>query len=399
MDRETEKEIQKMREVVPLTIEAPIMYWRPQKVGTSTIFSLLLSYSFRYNQLLRRKGPRNSFCKRIIQCGDHYLTRHGQQTASSNTTSSEKAKSPSLRSNNGAEWYSEVIEKKLTHYRKPFTVREKNQETLSEQNWFTIVGTHNLCNMPAKYVSAGLRCAFQNNLTFVNNKPFGDVVPLRQTTLIDKVSKLVVQREAHHSPSYSQRQKAEADNMASIANAYFSSSPFLIQLLEVPPVREIFSVRDPVSRMISCYYFWGELMKMKMTGGSSIGSTSNRVKTVGRNATSAGQSWGAKLAKLLSGNNGSNQDKTRKLSSEEGLDMVSEPADESRRRLVYHGDETTVPPLKIAMEFAKRLPIAPGMLSGPGSTWSLFSDAVGESVEILGTDRVGKHALARTDMF
>ena len=33
-----------------------IMFWRPQKVGSSTILSILVSYGFRYNAIPRRKG-------------------------------------------------------------------------------------------------------------------------------------------------------------------------------------------------------------------------------------------------------------------------------------------------------------------------------------------------------
>ena len=37
-----------------------IMFWRPQKVGSSTIVSLFVSYAYRYNFIQKRKGVQNS---------------------------------------------------------------------------------------------------------------------------------------------------------------------------------------------------------------------------------------------------------------------------------------------------------------------------------------------------
>lgn len=45
---------QTMKEVVPLKDEPPIMFWRVQKVGSSSLLSLLVSYAFRNNITLRR---------------------------------------------------------------------------------------------------------------------------------------------------------------------------------------------------------------------------------------------------------------------------------------------------------------------------------------------------------
>ena len=44
-----------------------IMFWRPQKVGSSTLLSLLVSYGYRYNYLPRRKASMNSLCKEIAK--------------------------------------------------------------------------------------------------------------------------------------------------------------------------------------------------------------------------------------------------------------------------------------------------------------------------------------------
>jgi hypothetical protein len=50
-----------------------IMFWRPQKVGSSTILSILISFGFRYNVLPRPKMFKNSFCVKIAKCASEDL--------------------------------------------------------------------------------------------------------------------------------------------------------------------------------------------------------------------------------------------------------------------------------------------------------------------------------------
>ena len=45
-----------------------IMFWRPQKVGSSTIVMLLLSYFYRNNIIQKRRGFSNSLCVKMIKC-------------------------------------------------------------------------------------------------------------------------------------------------------------------------------------------------------------------------------------------------------------------------------------------------------------------------------------------
>ena len=51
-------EIRRLNNLKPLLNSSNIMFWRPQKVGSSTILSLLVSFGFRFNYLPRRKGKR-----------------------------------------------------------------------------------------------------------------------------------------------------------------------------------------------------------------------------------------------------------------------------------------------------------------------------------------------------
>ena len=45
-----------------------IMFWRPQKVGSSTIVMLLLSYFYRNNIIQKRRGFSNSLCVKMLKC-------------------------------------------------------------------------------------------------------------------------------------------------------------------------------------------------------------------------------------------------------------------------------------------------------------------------------------------
>ena len=51
-----ELEIHRLNSLKPLKKASNIMFWRPQKVGSSTLLSLLVSYGYRFNMIPRRKG-------------------------------------------------------------------------------------------------------------------------------------------------------------------------------------------------------------------------------------------------------------------------------------------------------------------------------------------------------
>ena len=64
------EEMHALRNLKPLIDYPKIMFWRPQKVGSSTILSLLLSFGYRNNILPRRKSSGTSFlCRKIAKCG------------------------------------------------------------------------------------------------------------------------------------------------------------------------------------------------------------------------------------------------------------------------------------------------------------------------------------------
>ena len=77
-------EIETINQLQPLISTGRVFFWRPQKVGSSTILSILLSYSYRYNIISRRKGGSNAFCLKIASClasGDITLGNRGETKA------------------------------------------------------------------------------------------------------------------------------------------------------------------------------------------------------------------------------------------------------------------------------------------------------------------------------
>ena len=254
-----------------------IMYWRPQKVGSSTILSILLSFGFRNNIVPRRKSNvQNQICAMIASCAFHKY----------NSTSIEYAKS-----------YDIDQDKLLSAMKKSGDKRKGKKFDIKDtvipyQTKLSV--SHNMCNLPAYIISNEIHCIHASNL-----------------------------------PSILGKTKPKDYN-----------------------IKEIFSVRDPLSRMLSIYYFWGELFKLKKPRDdrkrkSFIGST---------NSTSPVQ-----------GN-----------------------------LFYYHGDELTPPPEDIAIQYAKRLPLNEEM-PGPSYTWSAFSNNAKSTVNIVKTDRVMTIVLERMD--
>ena len=72
----------------------------------------------------------------------------------------------------------------------------------------------------------------------------------------------------------------------------------------------------------------------------------------------------------------------------------TEPID--GRMFKYHGDENTVPPMDLAMKFAKSLPYRAGM-PGPSYSWSAFADNVVDALEIIRSDRMLSLVIEKLD--
>ena len=142
----TEKERKRLLKLKPLLESPNIMFWRPQKVGSSTVLSLLVSYGYRYNALPRRKASMNSFCRHIAECVLEEIDKSGSKKFNQKAFLESYKKGQILGSG------------KLNT--RP---QEAEKERLSREIPFQISLTHELCNMPHKLIDKGLSCAFSSN--------------------------------------------------------------------------------------------------------------------------------------------------------------------------------------------------------------------------------------------
>jgi hypothetical protein len=190
-------------------------------------------------------------------------------------------------------------------------------------------------------------------------------------------------------------------------------------------MKEIFIVRDPLSRAISVYYFWGELYKLARGSKLSIAEPNIHSHLPPNLPGSSLQTKLLAMAQMQHFlKSKSTPTKIQPASNTNGFaaairtwrnltarDTLSSTADrKSRRSLVarkkrqrigknvqsghvqgnlftYHGNETTVPPHKLAMAYADKLPYTAGM-PGPSYTWSAFADNQKEAVAVVSGDRL-----------
>lgn len=271
----TAAEILATRKMKPLKVNNEyIMFWRPQKVGSSTILSILMSYAYRYNVLPRRKTVNNAFCKMIGYCATKNL--HYEKNAS----------------------VMQKLQKFLAGNQKDENSNIQNieQQIRSITSPFQMSLTHELCNFDATILQQHLLCAFD------------------------------AQRNT------SNRGRTSASSAVA--------------------VKEVFLVREPLSRAVSIYYFWGELFKLAqerkvMLEGKKGRKQQGEVVPV------------AQLHDLHDIKLGKNVPSNKTI---EG------------NLFRYHGDENTVPSVDIAVKFATTFPFRAGM-PGPSFTWSAFASS------------------------
>ena len=163
-------------------------------------------------------------------------------------------------------------------------------------------------------------------------------------------------------------------------------------------IKEILIVREPISRAISVYYFWGELFKVA-SANKAIRSNRKKLKReLNRDRTRDIQ---------IASNSADNTD-TRDHrflihnpteEALEGMKSDAIPRDTPWAKLgssgiipnstgikggkfFYHGVETTSPPEDIALRYARRMPYRAGM-PGPSYTWSLFSNNALDALDVI----------------
>jgi hypothetical protein len=301
--------------------QSAIMFWRPQKVGSSTVLSLLTSYGYRYNALPRRKTPLiNSLCIKMARC------------ALIEIDSPENAQ---LLGSNAAELrtYLEAYIKYRTYPPRsaipPLRAGTTTAESVCESQSYKISSSHQICNLRSDAIKSSLQCTFSN-------------------TTVGGVTEEIPDTKA---PNYF------VDRSAA--------------------VKELFVVRNPLSRAISVYYFWGELFKMHRVIKRRINLRGADRRTRKDRSLLGDESdqynyYSNQLASLEELEDELNDDnEARHLIAEQNevirLGMGGEgPVKGSL--FTYHGNETSVPPFEIAMAFAQNLPYKAGM-PGPSFTW------------------------------
>lgn len=267
----------------PLVNGPKIMFWRPQKVGSSTILSILISYGYRYNFYPRRKQTVNYMCQLVKVCAKSAMN----DKSNPNYKLYSRIMSDSNKDDDGHADEQRIDDADLSY--------DSILPTMMHID-------HHICNLNSQLIKNEISCAFKGhpNSTYA----------LKQTSL--------------------------------------------------PEVKELFLIRDPLTRAISVYYFWGELAKVsQLTKGKKHGLP-----------TGGGF--------------------VHKIGSTIATGIVYS------NKLVYHGNETTVPPVEIAMKYASRLPYAMGF-PGPSYTSSLFSDNVHDAVTDVQSDRIMTLILERLD--
>jgi hypothetical protein len=308
------QDIEIVKHLKPLIDHERVFFWRPQKVGSSSLLSILLSFSFRYNVIQRRSEDSNGLCTKLGTCA--------------------------IKDNPGNRTILGIVNHA---YQRPTDLgfgSDKRMER-SEMNQYQISTAHMICNMPSEMIEKYLPCSFTYRNSF---------------------------NQALDSPKQ-QRMK------------------------------ELFLVRNPLSRIISIYYFWGELFKVRdaqvkqmtsmLENASLSESDMRKVERKKDRMDSKGRSKGShahhRKQKHRHPGPGPENSRRRLLQNRgevptDGVSMMKTPPegshviDEAHRQLLdlrtpwiklgdtktgteesikgmfhYHGNESTLPPPDIAM--------------------------------------------------
>ena len=325
--------------------QSAIMFWRPQKVGSSTILSILVSYAYRFNVIPRRKSPLvNSLCVKMAKCALHDLKSVDSQLTSDNVQNATLER-----------YLTEYIRRRGVQIGSPLPRRNAALiDSRAEKQSYRMSSSHQICSLKSDVVKGSVKCIFPSN-----------------------------------------SRSTEKNISSAVMDPYNTD------------VKELFVVRDPLSRAISVYYFWGELFKMhkvlKVKSGRKKGKRQLLTNTPELEADQIlrEEDWILSYdteEELLDTEFWSRKDygDTEIRNEDEIGNILKRSTNESNRILKeadirgnvdkfrlggidkvmevngslfrYHGDETTAPNQDIALAFANNLPYSSGM-PGPSYTW------------------------------
>jgi hypothetical protein len=140
------------KSLVPIYNGPNIVFWRPQKVGSSTLLSLLISYGYRNNFLPKRKSRPNYFCRLISLCA---LINHD---FSDDQQRQQFLKYSSIEIKH---WY---VTKNL--------FKRSSEELISDLIPSKMSITHEICNLNSSVLQNNLKCAFTIQNDNVNSNAY-----------------------------------------------------------------------------------------------------------------------------------------------------------------------------------------------------------------------------------
>lgn len=260
----------------PLLVNhSQIMFWRPQKVGSSTILSFLMSFGYRYNLMPRRKDAANSFCSKIAQCAFGLLTGG---TGSNNSTSSTSAVSkdsttiitPSDILGTSGVWHittdnsfssmahaAQSGQKLFAHGSKiPYQVPSTLDAFLLDYIKRNVPGSGQRRGIlphgdnPLSAVAVSVERADQLPMAMSTGHQLCNL----RDTIVHSQLKCAFQFRGQETHKMAMEQAIQVINNRKRDNKG-SRGP-------IPGVKELFVLRDPLSRSLSIFYFWGELFKL-----------------------------------------------------------------------------------------------------------------------------------------
>jgi len=417
-----DQDLSVVKKLKPLINDGPyIHFWRPQKVGSSTILAILLSYSYRYNYLPKRKAGANALCREIAQCAISKKSQlHNADNNNNNpwrTVRGMKKQQQQFNSNNSTltttEYLMDYIKQSIpgSMNRRSITGRLSRDIKTSMSVPYMMSTAHEICNIHEDVIQQHLLCSFQRGTKKKNrnkNPKNGedgnnDNFLLNPISVLDMIS----------------NKKSRRDSSSNENNEM---------------MKELFLVRDPLSRAISVYYFWGELYKLTRSKhfrrdfdnrrskrklfGSNINDNHDKYNDVDYDdyydADYDGDydneaTFDINIDNCHADDRNDNQNYNninnlyKHVNSEETEKVkrslryrIGENSLTNNRNINhhitsniipgqyfrYHGIESTSPPLEYAMQYAKG-PIYKAGMPGPSFTWSLFSNSLEGSLDIL----------------
>lgn len=185
------------------------MFWRPNKVGSTTVGQLFVSYAFRNKQFPLRASTLNYLCRKVAVCA----FEHGKNV--------EKERLSQYISAN----YENMT--RLLDKGSSVTVAGA-LENAGELSPHHMSITHEVCNFDAAVLQKHLACAF---------------APLSPSTL----SSLAV--------TMSSRSILEPAKVIPPHDSPFTTA-------SSSSIKEVFLVREPVARAVSGYYYIGEMIRL-----------------------------------------------------------------------------------------------------------------------------------------